>query len=138
MARKRKKPKLGQCRKINAAWIAKQESMAGRRLARRSGRKQRSGTLFAKKNRNLAMLEAALREVLVIINYTKITTGETKKYVVEPYEWKFRMLKSGFRKMLWAYDVEEQRIKSFVNVNIQNVTITDKDYQPQWPVKIHE
>ena len=84
------------------------------------------------------MLEAALREVLVIINYTKITTGETKKYVVEPYEWKFRMLKSGFRKMLWAYDVEEQRIKSFVNVNIQNVTITDKDYQPQWPVKIHE
>ena len=135
---RRRKPKLGQCRKINAAWIAKQEAMAGRRLARRVGRKQRSGTLFAKKNRNLALLEAALREVLIIINYTKITTGETKKYVVEPYEWKFRMLKSGFRKMLWAYDVEEQRIKSFVNVNIQNVTITDKDFQPQWPVKIHE
>ena len=135
---RRRKPKLGQCRKINAAWIAKQEAMAGRRLARRVGRKQRSGTLFAKRNRNLALLEAALREVLIIINYTKITTGETKKYVVEPYEWKFRMLKSGFRKMLWAYDVEEQRIKSFVNVNIQNVTITDKDFQPQWPVKIHE
>jgi predicted DNA-binding transcriptional regulator YafY len=119
-----------------AAWVAKQESMAQKRMPKKVGIKQKTGTLFAKRNKNLAVREAALRGVMVIINYVKITTGEYKQYIVEPYEWKFRMLKTGYKKMLWAYDIDDQRIKSFLNANIQNVVITDKKYDPMWEVKI--
>lgn len=117
-------------------WVSEQSKMAQRRIPKRVGIKQKTGTLFAKRNKNLAIREAALREVLVVINYIKETTGEYNQYVVEPYEWKFRMLRSGYRKVFWAYDVKEHRIKSFVNANIQNVVITSQKYSPMWPVKI--
>ena len=88
------------------------------------------------RNKRLAVREAALRNVQVIITYRKVTTGETKKYVVAPYEWKYRRLKVGFRKMLYAYDMKDKHIKSFAWRNVRKVAITDRKFKPKWPVQI--
>jgi len=97
---------------------------------------QPSGTLFAIRNKRITIREGALRRVQIIITYTKITTRTTHKYVVCPYEWSYRRLRSGRKKMLWAYDVEDRHIKSFVQTNIKNVALTDRKFQPRWPIMI--
>ena len=117
-------------------FIEKEEARAQKRRPRRVGLKPNTGTLFAIRNKRLAIREAALRRVQIVITYRKITTGEIKKYVVAPYEWKNRILKVGRRKMLWAYDMEDRHIKSFVQRNIRNVALTNRKYVPKWPVKI--
>jgi len=96
----------------------------------------RTGTLFAMRNKRLAIREAALRLSEIVITYRKTTTGETKKYVVAPYEWKYRRLRVGLRKMLYAYDMRDKHIKSFAQRNIRNVAITDRKFRPKWPVRI--
>lgn len=119
------------------AFIAEQEEKAPKRKTRRVGMKQKTGTLFAIRNKRLAIREAALRLVQIIITYQKTTTNETNKYVVAPYEWKYVRLKAGLRKVLYAYDMKDRHIKSFVQKNIRNVALTDRKFRPQWPVKIH-
>jgi predicted DNA-binding transcriptional regulator YafY len=94
------------------------------------------GTLFAKRNKNLAMREAALRRAQIIVTYTKTTTGETSRYVVAPYEFSFKRLKVGRRKILWGYDMNEGHIKNFATKNISKVVITDRKFTPKWPIKI--
>jgi len=84
------------------AFIEAQEAKAQKRKPKRVGQKHKAGTLFAKRNKRLAIREGALRNTQIIITYTKTTTGETKKYVVAPYSYKFRRLKVGLRKMLYA------------------------------------
>jgi hypothetical protein len=95
-----------------------------------------TGTLFAIRNKRLTIREGALRLVQIVITYTKITTLETKKFIVCPYEWSYRRLKSSRKKMLWAYDMNDHHIKSFVQNNIKNVALTDRKFTPKWPVKI--
>jgi len=121
---------------LREQFIAEQEAKAPKRRPRRVGHKPRYGTLFAVRNKNLAVREAALRRVQIAITYTKITTGETKKYIVAPYEWKYRRLTVGRRKVLYAYDMKDKHIKSFVNRNIKKVAITDRKFRPKWPVQI--
>jgi len=119
-------------------FIADQELKAKKRKPKRTGEKMRTGTLFAGRNKRLAIREAALRTVQIIIRYKKITTGETKKYIVAPYSYRYRMTRNGRRKMLFAYDMEDKRIKGFVIKGIMNVSITDRKFRPKngWAVEI--
>jgi len=83
----------------------------------------------------MAIREAALRMVQIIIMYKKETTGETKRYIVCPYSMRYRRLKTGIKKLLFAYDVDDKHIKGFVIGNIKKVALTDRRYRPMWPVE---
>ena len=117
-------------------FIAEQELKAPRRRPKRTGEKLRVGTLFAGRNKRLAIREAALRNVQIIIRYKKTTTNELKKYIVAPYSYRYRRTKKGRRKMLFAYDIDAKHIKGFVLKEIRNVVITDRKFRPKWPVEI--
>ena len=118
------------------AFIQKQEEMAPKRKAKRVGQKQKAGTLFAIRNKRLAIREAAIRKSQIVLTYRKTTTNETKKYVVAPYSYRTKRLKGGMRKLLYAYDMRAKHIKGFVLRNVRNVAITDRKFSPKWPVEI--
>jgi predicted DNA-binding transcriptional regulator YafY len=117
-------------------WLKEQEEKAPKRRARRIGIKPKVGTLFAIRNKRLAIREGALRRSQIIIKYKKTTTGEVKRYRVAPYSYRTRILRVGRRKMLYAYDMDAKRIKSFAMRNIRNVIITDRKFRPKWPVEL--
>ena len=121
---------------LKDVWIGRQESKASKRRPRRSGYKPKYGTLFAQRNWRLGVKEAALRRTQIILTYKKVTTGEVKKYVVAPYSYRYRRLRSGRRKLLFAYDMKSKHIKGFVTRNIRKVAITDRKFRPKWPVEI--
>jgi len=122
---------------VNAIqFIEEQEKKAPKRRVRRVGLKPKTGTLFAIRNKRVAIREAALRQVQIVITYKKTTTGETKKYVVAPYSHRYRRLKVGTRKMLFAYDMKDKHIKGFALRNIRNVAITDRKFRPKWPIEL--
>jgi hypothetical protein len=117
-------------------FIATQEEKAPRRKPKRVGKTPAYGTLYALRNTRMAIREGALRLVQIIINYTKETTGESKKYVVAPYSYRYRRLKGGLRKLLFAYDMEDKHIKGFLIGNVKKVALTDRKFTPMWPVEI--
>ena len=117
--------------------VEKVEKKAPRRKPVRTQPEVMVGTLFAKRNTRLSIREAALRSVSIVITYVKITTGERKKYEVNPIEIKYRKLKKGFRKVLYAEDkAEKKQIKCFVLGSIQHVAITDRKFKSEYPVLI--
>lgn len=120
-------------KEARARFIMEQEKKAARRKPMKG--KVKSGSLFAIRNKSVAIREGALRRVQIIIKFKKTTTGDVKKYIVAPYSKSYRRLKVGLRKSLWAYDMKEKRIKSFAVRNIKNVALTDRKYVPKWPVK---
>jgi len=117
-------------------FIAEQAKKAPRRKPKRVGKKPPYGTLYALRNVRLAIREACLRLVQVILTYKKETTNETKQYIVACYSYRYRRLKSGVKKLLFAWDMEDKRIKGFVVRNIRKVALTDRKYRPKWPVEI--
>lgn len=117
-------------------FISAQEEKAPRRKPKRVGKTPAYGTLYALRNTRMAIREGALRMVQIILTYTKETTGETKKYIVCPYSYRYRKLKSGMRKMLFAYDMEDRHIKGFVIGNVKKVALTERKFRPMWPVEI--
>jgi len=129
---------LERIRRTEEVFIQEQEAKAPRRKAKHVGYKPKAGTLFAIRNKRLAIREAALRLVQIVMTYTKTTTRETKKYIVAPYSYRHRRLKIGRRKMLFAYDMKERHIKGFVVRSIRNVALTDRKFKPKhgWPVEI--
>jgi len=123
--------------KINRRkFIEEAEIMAPRRRPKRVGMKPTLGTLFAARNKRLAIREAALRRAQIVITYQKTTTNETKKYIVAPYSYRYRMLKVGRRKMLFAYDMKDRHIKGFALRNIRRAAITERKFVPKWVVEI--
>ena len=118
------------------SWSANTADMGTTINPRRSGYKPKYGTLFAQRNWRLGVKEAALRRTQIILTYKKVTTGEVKKYVVAPYSYRYRRLRSGRRKLLFAYDMKSKHIKGFVTRNIRKVAITDRKFRPKWPVEI--
>lgn len=116
-------------------FIEEQEEKAPRRRPRKKNQPMR-GTLWAKRNKRMTIREAAERKAQVILTYKKITTGETKKYVVAPYSYRYRNTREGRRKMLFAYDMRDKHIKGFALRNIKNVALTDRKFKPKWPVEI--
>ena len=121
-------------------FVREQSEKSVRRKPKRVGVPENMrGTLFAIRNKRLAIREAALRHVSIIVTYTKITDGTTKLYEVNPVEWKYKKLKNGYRKVLYVYDKNDNKqIKNFVLRNIGNVIITDRKFVPfpGYPVKI--
>lgn len=115
------------------------EKKAPRRKPTRLYNKKMTGTTFAIRNKRIAIREGALRRVAVIITYKKITTGEVKKYFINPYSYRTKKLSVGYRKVLFAHDRKDERgrrgIKNFVLKNIKNVALTDSRYVPKWKVE---
>ena len=118
-----------------ALFIETQEKRAPKRKPKKVGKPPR-GTLFAIRNKRLAIREGAMQLLQLVLTYTKETTGETKKYVVAPYSYRYRRLKTGIKKMLFAFDMDDKHIKGFVIRNIRNVAVTDRTFRPKWPVEI--
>ena len=116
-------------------FIQEMERKAPRRKPKRT-KAEPTGTLFAIRNNRLTIREGALRYVQIIITYIKETNREQKKYIVAPYSYRYRMLKSGFRKLLYAYDMDDGHIKGFVLKNIRNIALTDRKFTPMWPIEI--
>jgi len=95
------------------------------------------GTLVAKRNKRIAIREGALRHVSILIRYKKVTTGEIKRYEVNPISYRYKKLKAGYRKVLFALDKKDKKqIKMFVLKNIQNVGLTNKKFKSNYPVEI--
>ena len=94
------------------------------------------GTLFAIRNKNLAIREAALRLVQINITFQKTTDRAINIYTVAPYSYRYRRLRVGRRKCLYAYDMKDKHIKSFAIRNIRKVALTDRKYVPKWRVEI--
>jgi len=117
-------------------FISEAERKAPRRKPKRVGTPPAYGTLFALRNTRLAIREAALRHVQIVMTYTKTTDGTTNKYIVEPYSYRYRRLRAGLRKLLFAHDVEDGHIKGFVIGSIKKVALTDKRFRPRWLVEI--
>lgn len=117
-------------------FIAEQEEKAPRRKPKRVGKTPAYGTLYALRNTRMAIREGALRSVQVILTYLKDTTGETKKYTVCPYSYRYRRLKSGVKKLLFAYDMEDRHIKGFIIGNVKKVALTDRKFVPRWPIEL--
>jgi hypothetical protein len=119
-----------------ALFVQHQEAKAPKRRPRRTRQQPGRGTLFAIRNSRLAIREAALRRVQIVITYRKETTSEVKKYIVAPYSYRYRRLKTGFRKLLFAFDMKDKHIKGFVVRNLRNVALTDRKFVPRWSVEI--
>jgi hypothetical protein len=117
--------------------FVEEEEKDKKTLAMQKGRQRDSGILFSIRNKRLGIMIGAEDEMIVKIIYKKTTTGEVNPYEVEPYSYRNRRLKVGLRKMLYAYDVKDKRIKSFALRNIRNVEVTNKPYQRvRWPIEI--
>jgi len=80
--------------------------------------------------------QAATRLLQIEITYRKETTGEIKSYRVAPYSYRYRHLRTGIRKMFFAYDMDDKHIKGFVLRNIRKVDILKRRYSPKWDVEI--
>jgi len=94
------------------------------------------GTLFNLRNKGTSIREAALRRKQIILVYFKRSEDRVKEYICSPYEWKWKKMKDGYRKVFYAYDMDDQTIKSFLFRNIKRVAITDRSFVPMWPVRI--
>ena len=96
-----------------------------------------TGTMFAQRNKRVAIREAALRGVSLVVLYKKVTTGEIKKYEVIPISWRYRKTKLGIRKVIFLQDVRDSKqLKYFVVKNIIRAVLTDRKIKPSWPVEI--
>lgn len=96
-----------------------------------------TGTLFAKRNQRVAIREACLRKVSVIILYKKVTNNDIKRYEVIPLSYRYRKTKAGLRKVLFLQDVREKKqVKYFVLRNIIKIALTDRKVKSDWPVEI--
>ena len=99
----------------------------------------KTGTLLAKRNKNRTILEVVGRKTFAIINYIKVTTGETKTYDIIPLSFRRKKLKKGIRKVLYAEDRNDNyHLKMFVWINIQKIAIGDRRVTPRngFPIEI--
>jgi len=94
------------------------------------------GALYGLREKRLAIRAAARNTVQMVITYKKTTTRQTKKYTICPYSYRYRRLKIGIRKMLFAYDIADRTIKNYALTNIKDVAILPKKFVPKWPVEI--
>lgn len=95
-----------------------------------------SDLVFAKRKVRIAIREACIRQVSAIILYKKVD-GTLNKYEVGPISYRYRELKTGRRKVLFAQDIRSHRqIKYFVLKNIYKVVLTDRHFIPSYKVEI--
>lgn len=87
------------------------------------------------------MIRATIRDCAVTkrvmkILYKKTTTNETKRYEVEPYSFTYVKQGGGLKKALYAWDIEENKIKYFVVKYILKAEMTHLPYECRFPIKI--
>ena len=92
--------------------------------------------VFSRRDYRLAIRLAAAELLEIIITYTKTTTGDTNKYHVDPYSYRYRHTRNGLRKLLFAEDVKEHKIKGFVMRMISSAELTDRHFTPRWQIEI--
>lgn len=80
--------------------------------------------------------DGAVLKRVVEITYRKTTTSELKKYRIEPYSYRYLMLKVGVRKMVFGWDIKDKRIKSFAMRNITAIKLENSKFSPRFPVEI--
>ena len=80
--------------------------------------------------------DSAVTKHLLKITYKKTTTNETKLYTVEPYSFRYVKQNGGLKKALFAWDVEENKIKYFVVRSIMKAEMTDRAYSNRFPIEI--
>lgn len=80
--------------------------------------------------------DAATAKHVLKITYRKTTDNKTNVYLVEPYSYDYAKQNGGIKKVLWAWDTHENKIKCFVVKNIVKAEMTDKPYQVRFPIKI--
>jgi len=100
----------------------------------------KEGSLFASRNRNLAIREANRRKRKILIVYRNLK-GEQKSYELEAYSFRFEKTSQGFRKMLYAWDENENNtrkpsVKKFFWTKIRNIAISDDTFEPRFRVEI--
>ena len=123
-------------RKSFEEFVKQVESKASKRKPVKT-KQSLTGSLFAKRNTRIAIREAALRGVTIVILYEKITTGEVKRYEVIPLSYRYRKLRVGRRKVLFCQDWRDgKKTKYFVLRNIYKVAITDRKVKASWTVEI--
>jgi predicted DNA-binding transcriptional regulator YafY len=121
---------------INRTLFAKQVEAVPKKRRLVTKLVQPAKQMFAPREKRIRIREAAQKLHQVILTYTKETTGETKKYRVAPYSYRYRRLKVGRRKLLFAWDMDDEKIKGFVLRNIKHVEPTTKRFQPRWRVEL--
>lgn len=93
--------------------------------------------LRSTRDRRLIIREGAIQRKQVIIIYKKITTGEVKRYLICPMSYRYRKLKSGIKKVLFAEDMQGRQLKNFVMKNIRQAILTDRKYvKINYPIEI--
>lgn len=99
--------------------------------------KNKKKNVFKRNEIRMAIRKAAKDKKQIEIIYKKTTTGEVKTYKVAPYSYRFKKLKIGRRKMLFAYDMKEKTIKMFSIRNVRQVKVLfGQPYQPKWKIEI--
>jgi hypothetical protein len=117
-------------------WAAK-KAKDEKEEALREGKRTKVGVVFSARKRRIGIFAAAKGFKNMIIKYKKTTTGEVKEYKVAPYSYRYRRLKVGRRRMLFAYDHKDRHIKGFALRNILQVTVLPRSkFNPIWPVEI--
>jgi len=100
------------------------------------------GTLFWMRNKNLAVLEAAKRNVCVRFAYKRTYVDrKTFSYLVEPYSFRFKRGRLGFRKFFYGYHRTTLKdgtrgIHSFYWFRVYNIVVSRVPYKARWPIEI--
>jgi hypothetical protein len=113
-----------------------EEQAGAKKKPKKRGVSPEIGVLFGARSVRLVIREAAINLRQVIITYKKITTGERKMYRVAPYSYRYRRVRIGLTRLLFAYDMEDKHIKGFVLKNISKIVILDKGFRPKWEVEL--
>lgn len=97
----------------------------------------KKNNVFKRNEIRMAIRKAAKGKNQIEIVYTKTTTNETKTYKVAPYSYRYKKLKIGRRKMLFAYDMKEKSIKMFSIRNVKQVKVFfGQPFVPKWKIEI--
>ena len=128
-------------RNVNKAYFVTQQEKSG---VRKKPKKQRGpeythpttyGRMLSRDHR-LLIRQAAINQLQMDMTYHKLTTNETNHYIVCPYSYRYRRLKVGRRKMLYAYDIQDRHIKGFAVSRIKKIDILKKRFSPMWEIEL--
>lgn len=115
------------------------DKYGGSKTLPRFAPKPSRGTLMAQRNKRVSIMEAARRRSKIAMRYQKVS-GEVKTYLVEPYSYRYKKLRAGIRKVLYAYHFDPKRrkgtIKMFVLRGVKNVRVTYRRYRPRWKIEL--
>lgn len=99
------------------------------------------GNLFWTKNKNLSLREAARRRVCVRFSYKRVKDNRVFSYLVEPYSFRFKRGRLGFRKFFYGYHRTMRArgtrgIHMFYWFRIFNIAVSKVTFRKRWPVEV--